>query len=1101
MTSDGPVPSGAGPEPGELAALRAAVEEQSRLLREMTEEVRSLRESARRAPETGGDDVWQRLGLAAGERRRVTVMFADVSGFTAMAETMDAEQVREVMQGTLGEISDIVRSHDGHVEKFIGDAVCAVFGAPIAHEDEPQRAVRSALEIHEAMKRRASETGPGSGLSVHIGINTGLVVAGGVGDGSQFGVMGDTINTAARLMDLAESGQTFVSSETARRVRRQFLLEDRGGFELKGKRHPVEVFNVVRALSEDEAVEARELRADLVGRASELDDLRAAWERATRGEGSTLLVTGEPGIGKTRLLDELAASVGDQGGVSAADSGAAGAKPFGLVAAALRPLILAMPEGPDRSIAESLLSDAPNATEIEVVLARALVAASHERPRLVLLGDLHLADRGSVDLLRFLTRATAGEAILWAATLRTGSPIVDALVSAGPWVRELHLDPLDTGAVAELFRGLLPGAFDDHDETLRALSGRVAGNPEFAEEIAVALIDDGFVEASADRWRMIRAPDTEAVPATVSELIEARIDSLPDAARVTVQEAAAIGLRFSKDLLIRISSVPASVDASLSDLVSAELIRPPVVFSDEPAYEFKSPLVRDVAYDTVLVANRPQLHRRVAEAVLDSHPGPESEVAEVLAHHFDLARDVPRALRFLRLSIGNAEAARTNKTAVDLATRALALLAAHPDAADRDTRVWLVERRGISHLLLNDVDEAAADLEAAIAGRSDLGDVTQEAELEERLGWYLYLAGEPSDGLVHLDRARKLADERGLDTVRIAVEAGECWVAANRGDVGAAVARSRDVVERASTLGDPYTQAKAWFVSGTLLAWWGDVGGAADALDRGRELAIGHQLPMYDELTRMGSMRVARERGDYRHALATGEELLGHAEDGGDRLDLARVATEVGDLRRELGDLDGAGTLVEQGLEIAREIAAPEVEVEALLALAELRLDLGELDSASDHLAEARRRSEDDRARIDAGAEPGWRLRARLALLETRLADAQGRTRDRDAALETARAELGDARPARQAVRLACLAGDVGAATDIAGRAGSPSLRAEAALAAVRAGAGDLGRLEAAVAAMVDAVPTDLSTCVVHSWPARELDRLRRSRRAGGVNP
>lgn len=1098
MTSDGPVPSGTGSEPEELAALRAAFEEQSRLLRELTEEVRSLRESVGRAPDTGGDDVWQRLGLAAGERRRVTVIFADVSGFTAMAETMDAEQVREVMQGTLGEISEIIRSHDGHIEKFIGDAVCAVFGAPIAHEDEPQRAVKSALEIHEAMERRATGDGPGRDLSVHIGINTGLVVAGGVGDGSQFGVMGDTINTAARLMDLAESGQTFVSSETARRVRRQFLIEDMGGFELKGKRHPVEVFNVERELSEDEAVEARVLRSDLVGRATELDALRAAWEQAARGEGSTLLVTGEPGIGKTRLLEELAAPVGDQGGVLVADSGSAGAKPFGLVAAALRPLILAMPEGAERSVAQSLLSDEPNATEIEVVLARALVAASHERPRLVLLGDLHLADRGSVDLLRFLTRATAGEAILWAATLRTGSPIVDALVSAGPWVREVHLDPLDTDAVAELFRGLLPGAFDDHDDTLRALSSRVAGNPEFAEEMAIALVDDGFVEALADRWRMTRPPDVEAVPATVSELIEARIDSLPDAARVTVQEAAAIGLRFSKDLLSRISSVPASVDASLSDLVSAELARPPAVFEDEPAYEFKSPLVRDVAYDTVLVANRPQLHRRVAEAVLDAHPGPESEVAELLAHHFDLARDVPRALHFLRLSVENAEAARTNKIAVDLATRALALVDAHPDAGDREARVWFVERRGVSHLLLNEVDEAASDLREATAGSADLGDTTKEAQLEERLGWYLYLAGEPSEGVAHLDRARKLADDRGLDTVRLAVEASDCWISASRGDVGAAVARSRDVVEQAAALGDPYTQAKASFVSGTLLSWWGDVGGAADVLDRGRALTVGRLLPMYDELIRMASMRVARERGDYRHALAAGEELLGHAEDGGDRLDLARVLTEVGDLHRELGDLDGAETRVEQGLEIAREISAPEVEVEALLALAELRLDLGEPDPASDQLAEARRRSRDARARIDAGAEPGWRLRARLALLETRLADTRGEARDRDAALETARTELGDARPARQAVRLACLAGDVEGATELAERAGSPALRAEAALAAVKTGAGDIGRLETAVAAMVDAAPDDLATCVVRSWPARELERLARSRRGEG---
>src|SRR3954471_8493933 len=258
-------------------------------------------------------EAWERLGLAEGERRQVTVLFADVSGFTAMSEKKDPEEMNIIMHEVMGELATIIRGYDGHVEKFIGDAICAIFGAPMSHEDEPERACLAALEMHESVAAWSARHPDLPTLSMHIGVNTGMVVAGTTGDGSQFGVTGDTINTAARLEGKAIHGQTFISPETARRVRDDFLLEDMGEFEFKGKEKALPVFNVVRELTPEEREESRILRAPLLGRADEMNMLLATAHRTGRLQegGATVLLVGEAGIGKSRLLEELGASIAD----------------------------------------------------------------------------------------------------------------------------------------------------------------------------------------------------------------------------------------------------------------------------------------------------------------------------------------------------------------------------------------------------------------------------------------------------------------------------------------------------------------------------------------------------------------------------------------------------------------------------------------------------------------------------------------------------------------------------------------------------------------------------------------------------------------------
>lgn len=655
-----------------LLALRDEVAAQGEMLRAIQDEIHAL-------GRTTGNDLWQRLGLAEGERRRVTVLFADLTGYTALAEVMDPDETTVVLRDTLSALAACVRDQGGHVEKFIGDAVCAIYGAPEAHENEPERAVRSALAMHALMTERALHRPDLPAMEVHIGVHTGLVVAGPVADGSQVGVMGDTVNTAARLMDAAAPGHTVISADTARWVRRGFLLEDAGDLVLKNKATPVRAALVVRELDVGEVTGGRELNVPLVGRDAEMGALReTASAVVATGSGATVVLTGEAGSGKARVLAELAAECGRDFHILAASAGTTERRAFGVLAAALVPLAESAPAGPDRDAVQGLydLDDAP--PDLWDAVVRLVRDRAATRPLAVFLADLEAADAASLERLRFLVHATSASPVLWVASGRRGLLGLEALASE-PNVTAVALPLLGDDAVADLFEAMLPGALTP--EQRRHLAGRAAGNPEFATELALALVDDGIVSEAGDGgWTLVGDPDNLAVPPTVHEFLEARIDGLPDYARMALQEAAVIGEQFRWDVLSKITAAPSMLDAALAELVAAELVRPPGVVGQAGVYAFRGSLVQEVAYAGILDARRAAIHGRVAETKLRLHADDPTPIAARLAFHFDAAGDVEDALTYIVMAAEAADATGAEASLADLVGRGLELCARRPGA-------------------------------------------------------------------------------------------------------------------------------------------------------------------------------------------------------------------------------------------------------------------------------------------------------------------------------------------------------------------------------------------------------------------------------------
>jgi class 3 adenylate cyclase len=529
-----------------------------------------------------------------GERRAVTIMFADISGFTAMSERMDPEQVRNLMNRCFDHLVPIVEKYEGTVDKFIGDEIMALFGAPIAHEDDPARALRVGLEMQTALRQFNAQHG--TDLGMHAGINTGLVIAGGIGSQGRrdYSVMGDAVNLAARLEDASERGEIFVGPDTYRLAAPLFNFETLPPIRLKGKAEPVRIYKLLGAKEQPGRMRGLAgLVSPMVGRDKELQTLLELSDAVQAGTGRIAIIAGEPGLGKSRLLSEWQAATTQSpfkwatGQCLSYGQGLA----YHLLIDTLRSVI-GVPtaaEEPEthaalKTLTEELLGEEmmtvypylghllslkltgeaqeqvrildPQALQNQYLAAtrRLLTAVSHHTPLVIVLEDIHWADPSSTDLLiKLLTLATEAP-IFYCCITRPDFDVPGwRLVMA---VREqtdipfaeLTLTTLSDDDSRQLITNLLE--IDELPDHIRAVILKKAeGNPFFVEEVIRMLIDREAIVLENGRWLAQASIEQVDIPDNLQSLLLARIDRLPDQVKHTLRVASVIGRQFSVRVL------------------------------------------------------------------------------------------------------------------------------------------------------------------------------------------------------------------------------------------------------------------------------------------------------------------------------------------------------------------------------------------------------------------------------------------------------------------------------------------------------------------------------------------------------------------------
>jgi class 3 adenylate cyclase/tetratricopeptide (TPR) repeat protein len=630
------------------------------------------------------DKILSSKSALEGERKQVTVLFADVKGSMDLAEQVDPEEWHRILNRFFEIMADGVHRFEGTVNQYTGDGIMALFGAPISHEDHAQRACYTALHLREELRRYSEELriARGLDLSVRMGLNSGDVVVGKIGDDLRmdYTAQGHTVGLAARMEQIAAPDQAYLSEDTQRLVSGYFELRDLGPTRVRGGSEPVRVYAL-------EGTGAFQTRLDVsrsrglsrfVGRADEMGMLDAALAQAQRGNGAVVGVVAEAGTGKSRLCYEFLLRCRAQGmrvlesravahgknipllpilqlfrgyfGIEEQDSDRVAREKIAgrllLIDEGLRdalPLVfelMAVPD-PERPVAPG----DPEARQRQLFgVQQRIVQRDEADPLVMLIEDLHWIDGASEAWLQQLVDSAAGSRNLLLVNFR---PEYRADWMQKSYYHQLPLAPLGPEAVRELLADLL-GSDPSTAGLAQAIHRRTAGNPFFTEEVVQALIESGSLQGSPGRYELVTPVDQLQVPATVHAVLAARIDRLAEREKQVLQTAAVIGKEFAEPILAEVAALPArELSEALGVLKDAEFLHERALFP-VAEYAFKHPLTQEVALGSQLRERRAATHAAVARAIEAAHPDKLAERAAELAQHWEEAGETLLATRWHR---------------------------------------------------------------------------------------------------------------------------------------------------------------------------------------------------------------------------------------------------------------------------------------------------------------------------------------------------------------------------------------------------------------------------------------------------------------------
>ncbi len=818
------------------------------------------------------------------ERRTATIIFADLSGYTAVSERLDPERMKSMVDRALRRLGDEIERYGGTIDKYIGDNVMGVFGAPVTHEDDPERAVRAGLAMQAAMEeindRIAADLG--ASFALRVGINSGEVLAGRVGDG--YTVIGDPVNVAARLQAAAKPGTVTVGEITHRLTRAAIEYVELEPLELKGKAEPVPAWEAVRAVVRGRTARPGGASTPLIGRDDESELLLSLFERVTHEQRPHLVtVIGQAGVGKSRLLRELTLRIGDRpdqpavrlgscpaygsglaywalgeivrgtfeivdtddtgsawrklrGGIEELIADADADEPAERLAAALgRPLGIEPPEGPPT---ESFEHDDPQQMRERLFSAvRTVVeAGSRRQPLVFAVEDIHWADEGMLDLIEHLARWARGPVLIICLAR-------DELLDRRPgWgggrinATTITLDPLASAQTRALVAALLGEEAGEGAELAEQVAARSGGNPLFAEEMVNRIVEEG-------------AGDAE-LPETVHSVLAARLDSLPRSERRVLQAASVVGQTFWEGSVGDAGEPGLDLRATLESLRGKDLVVPTAGsrLAGEREYAFKHVLIRDVAYSTLPKAVRARKHAEVGEFISTRAADRSEGVVGMVAEHYaraatlggaadlepgELERFEARALAALEAAgdasaalYSNSEAQGHYETALSLERRL------EPAAAAR-----IGEKLGDVALRLGRVDRAVHAWERCMDYHRGEEDLARIGDLHRKIGAGLWHKGDRESSIEHYQRGIDLLKDGPpcLELVRLYEEAASLYM--HTGDNMLAIYASEKALRLAERLGEAAAASRAHGIFGRVFGRIGDSERARENLERSVELA------------------------------------------------------------------------------------------------------------------------------------------------------------------------------------------------------------------------------------------------------------------------
>jgi predicted ATPase/class 3 adenylate cyclase len=976
-------------------------------------------------PKFLADKILTSRSSIEGERKLVTVLFADVANYTSIAEKLDPEEVHQIMDGCFKILMDEIHKYEGTINQFTGDGVMALFGAPVAHEDHAQRACHAALSTQKALDvfEEKIKKDFGADFKMRIGLNSGLVVVGSIGDDLRmdYTAVGDTTNLASRIENMARPGTILVSSHTHKLARDFFEFKSLGKMKVKGKEVLQEAFELIKAGEVDTRIGASVAKglSRFVGREKSIASLMEAYEKTKSGSGQIVGIVGEAGVGKSRLLLEFKKRLSNDnfiylegrclqyGGsmvyLPVLDTLRSyfeikdGDQEF-LIKKNMEEKIFRLDEKLKGALPAfhellSLKVEDPSYQKLEPMQKREkafeairdlLVRESQDRPIILVVEDLHWIDKTSEEFFGYLIEWLANTHILLVLLYR---PEYTHTWGSKSYYAKIGLTQLTSQSSAELIQAILYDCeIEPHLETL--ILNRSAGTPLYIEELTHSLLENGTIQREQNQYFLTIEPKDIQIPDTIQGIIAARMDRLEDNLKRTMQVASVIGRDFAFRILQTITGRREELKSYLLNLQGLELIYEKSLFP-ELEYIFKHALTQEVAYNSLLHKRKKEIHEKIGKAIEQLYVERLEEFYEILAYHFVQAEGWEKAFLYLLKSGEKARQAYANHEAIGFYTKAIDVSGRITPALEEEELLPVFEGRGLVWLLLFKLDEAIDDFQIMRQMARASGNQRKEGDSLSHLA------------LAHLQKFSEehlpFVEQYAREAMQLSEQTGDQkLLAKSLASLGLAQqARPEDLVEASRNLEasveisrrEGFKEASSQSMSFLgLQAYW--QGHFERAVSLGREgLAVSRDIrDGFHELLTLGNLAFAHWGvGDYGEAFRILHDGIRVARERDNGFGAGRMMNTLGWLHREFGDIAHAMEYDQESAEIGRANRISNVEISALINLGLDHFLLGQHERALSYLEPTL-----DRVQREAFGAHRWRWTIRLLIGLAEIHDARG---------------------------------------------------------------------------------------------------------------